>query len=263
MQCRICGSKTDPVFRAPVLSKYEIDYYECRLCGFLQTEDPFWLDEAYEYPVSPYDTGYVARNISLANKLTALLWLFCRPDGRFVDFAGGCGIFVRLMRDIGFDFYWYDKYAKNVFAKGFEWDFSSRAEAVTCFEAFEHFVEPLQELRKMLDVSENIFFTTELLPNPVPKPGEWWYYGLEHGQHISFYSDKTLKFLAAKYRLNYTRVGSLHIFSPKRFNGLLLKFLQLTQFKIHHLIRFMLRSKTWDDHIFQVEKLKKQNEDCI
>ncbi len=49
----------------------------------------------------------------------------------------------------------------------------------------------------MLKISRNILFTTTLLPSPMPQPGTWWYYGLEHGQHISFYSLETLQSIAA------------------------------------------------------------------
>ncbi len=40
----------------------------------------------------------------------------------FLDYAGGYGVFTRLMRDIGFDFYWHDPYTQNLFANGFEKD---------------------------------------------------------------------------------------------------------------------------------------------
>jgi len=122
--------------------------------------------------------------------VTILLALFFNKNGKFLDFAGGYGVFVRLMRDIGFDFVLYDKYTQNLFAKGFEYNPSHKIEAITTFESFEHFAKPMDEIESMLKISKNIIFSTELLPDPIPKPEDWWYYGLEHGQHISFYSKK-------------------------------------------------------------------------
>jgi len=122
------------------------------------------------------------------------------------------------MRDIGFDFYWNDKYTQNIFARGFEGGLLDNYEAITTFESFEHFVEPIKEIENMLLISKNIIFTTELLPSPVvPYPDKWWYYGLEHGQHISFYSEKTLNYIAKKYNLFLYKVGSIHLLHKKDF----------------------------------------------
>lgn len=122
------------------------------------------------------------------------------------------------MRDIGFNFYWYDKYCKNIFAKGFEWNYSKDIEAVTCFEVFEHFINPLEDIENILNISKNVIFTTELLPSPLPQPNDWWYYALEEGQHISFYSEKTLRFIAKKYNLNYVFFKNIHLNYRKEYN---------------------------------------------
>lgn len=47
----------------------------------------------------------------------------------------------------------------------------------------------------------------------MPKQKEWWYYGLERGQHISFCSIKILKFIANKNNAHYYDArGEVHIF---------------------------------------------------
>jgi hypothetical protein len=194
MKCKICKQKNESVFSGKILNKYNIKYYYCSNCGFLQTEEPYWLDEAYSESITVSDTGYMQRNINLSRKLTILLALFFDKNGKYLDYAGGYGVFVRLMRDIGFDFYWDDKYTTNLFAKGFEYKSKGRCEAVTTFESFEHFVNPLEEIEKLLSISKNIIFSTELLPNPIPKPEDWWYYGLDHGQHISPHLRETIYF---------------------------------------------------------------------
>ncbi len=174
MQCKICQKETKKIFKARILNKYTINYFYCSDCGFLQTEEPFWLDEAYKNPINISDTGYLSRNIYLSKKLTILLFFLFNKKEKFLDYAAGYGVLVRLMRDIGFDFYWSDKYTQNLFARGFEGNLSSKYEAVTIFESFEHFLNPLQEVENLLKYSENIIFTTELLPSSVPGPSEWW-----------------------------------------------------------------------------------------
>ena len=251
MNCKICKSKMQKIFDAKIMNKYEIDYFYCQNCGFLQTEEPYWLDEAYKDPIPITDTGYMQRNIYLSKITTILLLIFFDYKKKFLDYAGGYGVFVRLMRDIGFDFYWSDKYTQNLFAMGFEYNDSIKndIEAITCFEAFEHFVNPLDEIKKMLSISKNIIFTTELLPQSIPKPEDWWYYGLEHGQHISFYSKKTFNFIANKYGLNYSNCGNLHILSQKKISNLKLKILKFTKFGLHKFLQKQLKSKTWEDHL--------------
>jgi len=90
---------------------------------------------------------------------------------------------------------------------------------LTSFESFEHFGAPMTDIQEMFSISKNLIFTTNLLPKIIPKPDEWWYYGLEHGQHISFYSEKTLKYLASKFNLHLISKGNLHILSEKKLNS--------------------------------------------
>ena len=248
MQCKICANESQYIFDAKILNKYHITYYHCHHCGFLQTEEPYWLDEAYSESINVSDTGYMQRNLALSKKLTILLSYF-NKDALYLDYAGGYGVFVRLMRDVGYDFIWDDKYTKNLFAQGFEYKNDETIEAITTFESFEHFVNPLEDIQNMLKVSKNIIFTTELLPNSIPAPNEWWYYGLEHGQHISFYSKETLEYIANKYSLNYFFLDGLHVITEKKIPSYISILLKSTRFCIDKLYARKLKSKTWDDYL--------------
>jgi hypothetical protein len=218
MNCAVCASAMEERFRATVMKRHAAAYYRCPRCGYLCTEPPYWLDEAYRSPINASDTGILQRNLTLSRLTAVLLYGLHGRSGRFVDYAGGHGILTRLMRDLGFDFYWHDPYCPNLFARGFEYSMGGwKPDLLTCYEAFEHFVSPPEELEKMLAVCRNILFTTELLPQPVPSPGEWRYYGLDHGQHVSFYSPETLERLAGRYRLNLVSDGrSIHLLSDRK-----------------------------------------------
>jgi len=249
MKCNICSQENNEIFKSTIFNKYPIAYFYCDLCGFLQTEEPYWLEEAYSESINISDTGYLSRNIYLSKKLTVLLSLFFDKKAKFLDYAGGYGVFVRLMRDIGFDFYWSDKYTQNMFARGFEGSLSENYEAITTFESFEHFVNPIEEIENMLASSKNIIFTTELLPYPIPKTSEWWYYGTEHGQHISFYSEKTLRYIAQKYKLNYYNLFGLHLITEKKIPNYAKYLLKLTKFGFDDFLRRKLKSNTWEDYL--------------
>jgi hypothetical protein len=254
MTCKICNQETKQIFQATILNKYEIKYFHCEYCGFLQTEEPYWLEEAYSESINVSDTGYMQRNIGLSRKLTILLSLFFDKNQKFLDYAAGYGVFVRMMRDIGFDFYWDDKYTTNLFARGFEYKNTDKYEAVTTFESFEHFVAPMDEIESLLKISKNIIFSTELLPDTIPKPKNWWYYGLDHGQHISFYSPKTFEFIAKKYNLHYANLNGLHLLSEKKISKFQLKILNLSKFGLHKIIQKQLKSRTWKDYLKMSEK---------
>ena len=95
---------------------------------------------------------------------------------------------------------------------------------LTAFEVFEHLKNPLEEVKQMLFYSDNILFSTFVIPPGYPKPEDWWYYALDHGQHISLYSVKSLGTIAKKFGLNFYSNGkNIHLFSKEKKNGFLFK----------------------------------------
>lgn len=255
MICKICKNKTEKIFATKIVNKYNIDYFHCRNCHFIQTEEPHWLEEVYKESINTTDVGYIGRNIYYSEKITILLYLLFGKKGKFLDYAAGYGVFVRIMRDIGFDFYWDDIYTSNLFAKGFEFDKKTKSDAIICLEGFEHFLNPIEEIESMLEISKTIIFSTNLVPSPIPKPLEWWYYGLEHGQHISLYSLKTMKYIADKYTLNYYSINNLHIITDKKISGLKLFLIKFNKLFLHKFIQKKLKSKTWEDYSLLSNKL--------
>jgi len=248
MKCKICSTENKSIFTSTILNKYNIKYYHCSCCGFLQTEEPYWLEEAYQESINMSDTGYMQRNITLSKQISLLCYLCFNKDAKYVDYAGGYGVFVRLMRDIGFDFYWSDTFTKNIFVRGFEYNKVDTIEAITSFESFEHFVNPIEEIKSLLKTSRNIIFTTKVLPDSIPKPEEWWYYGLDHGQHISFYSKKTFKYIAEKYNLEYVNMGDLHILTNNPISKFKINIMKLGKYGLYKYVEIKHKSKTFEDY---------------
>ena len=135
-------------------------------------------------------------------------------------------MFVRLMRDKGMRFYRYDPLCENLFANSLDADFTGkeRYELATAFEVFEHLTDPLDEIQRVLRVAPSIFFSTFLLPPERPKPQEWWYYGLEHGQHVSIYSRKSLEIIGEIFGLRlYSNGHSYHLLTDRSIPPLLFR----------------------------------------
>lgn len=222
MNCKICQHATIHQFVTRVLDKYDVHYYKCPRCSFLQTEYPFWLPESYEEAITDLDIGYVARNISLSEIVTSVIKLTGNTRGRFVDYGGGYGLFVRLLRDKGFDFYRQDTYCKNIFARNFDVKdrpLPEKFDMLTAFEVFEHLEDPLSEIEKMFEYADTLLFSTALQPNrSLTNPNEWWYIAPETGQHISFYHRSTLEYLAQRFQCNlYTDGSGLHMLTKERW----------------------------------------------
>ena len=255
IKCKICGEDSILYFKSPILAdKYEAEYYSCHNCGFVQTQEPFWLQEAYETPVTNEDTGVLLRNEETKKTLAIVLYNIFRESGKFLDYGGGYGFLTRSMRDIGFNYYWYDKYCQNVTAIGFEGDLNQKYDAISSCETFEHFVNPLKEIERILKLTDTIIFTETLMPDIMPEPGKWWYYCTNHGQHVSFYRKQTLSFIAQKYRLNYYQIFNLHIFTNKNLEKLVSYMKKTSKSELYKSVCKNLKSKTVDDMNYIINK---------
>ncbi|QRP64725.1 class I SAM-dependent methyltransferase [Rhodanobacter sp. FDAARGOS 1247] len=246
--CRVCGEASDFLCTGNLLGN-PVRYFECPSCEYVQTEQPYWLDKAYASAITSADTGIMTRNISNAKIVISTLLVLGRIHSKVLDYAGGHGILVRLLRDYGVDALWSDRYCTNLVARGFEHNNESVG-LVTAFEAFEHFTDPCHELDRMLMASSSVIISTLLIPKPTPNPAEWWYYGLEHGQHIGFFRSTTLMKIAADRGMRfYTNGSDYHVITKEKFNGVLWRMAIRWRFLAPLLCKPFLKSLTWVDHL--------------
>lgn len=234
MNCNICHSAMTELAIKKVLGKYDVRYYQCSFCHFIQTEEPYWLNEAYENAITKLDIGLVYRNERLVPIVSTIINLFYKNKSPYLDYGGGYGLFVRMMRDRGFDFYRQDIYCENLFAKHFDiTDLNSTTKfgLITAFEVIEHVINPLEEVNNMLDYGTDILLTTELQPPTRTELNNWWYFTPETGQHISLFSKRSLELIAEKFQLNLYSKSNIHLLSANKLSSATYKLSMNSKFR--------------------------------
>lgn len=214
--CRLCGGQAVRVFTATILQKYEAGYWECAACGSLQTDPPFWLDEAYQPHCMMQDVGIVQRTQQLALDVPVLLRLLETGDSPSLDWGGGNGLFVRMMRDRGFPFFLHDRYVANHYALGFALEDAGveHFPVVTAFELLEHLPNPAADLAELFAVAPDVvIITTKVYDGHGP---DWFYLSRDNGQHVFFYSLRGLDLIARRYGMRLHTYGDLHVFYRER-----------------------------------------------
>lgn len=221
MKCKICEGEMCKIFEHQIMGKYSISYFRCLNCKAIMTEQPFWLDEAYsdDKAIANIDTGIMTRNISFSKIVNIVLQEFYSGKKEFIDYGGGYGIFVRLMRDLGWDFVWYDKYCENLLARGFEYKEGRRKDLLTAFEVVEHLDCPMTEITEWFNISEDVLISTQLTAGFEQEGERWWYFNYESGQHIIFYDEATLQYIAKYFGKQHIKINNaLHLFSSMDIN---------------------------------------------
>lgn len=243
------------MMRIEVLRHLDAEYRICTSCDFWFAADPSWLPLAYTDAITALDTGAVERNLRILRHLHLPIRLLTGASGAVVDWAGGVGLLTRLLRDIGIDAYWQDKYADNVFAKGFEWPTPTRtASVVLAIEAIEHTIDPVAFMSDALRAtcSPSIIITQ---PCYSTIDANWWYLAPETGQHIAFFTHRTLETIARKLEMRVYSAGDLHLFTtvalPSHFFRMSVGFSRVLPVRL-----FGRRSSIWSDHLAAAERLR-------
>lgn len=211
--CPVCRSSTREHAGATVLGRHRAVMLQCRSCAMIFMAEPDWLEEAYADPIREEDSGLLHRCASMRRRTRLVIGAEGIGAGRFLDWGGGYGVFARMMADAGLDYRHDDPYCQNLFARGLDDEPGTRYDLVTAFEVLEHLVDPVQDLAAIASRTDRILASTSIRPEPAPDPGDWDYYGLEHGQHVMFHTVESLRTLGRELGFELTTNGiNLHLF---------------------------------------------------
>jgi len=203
--CRLCGAGTAWAFNAVVLAKYDVSFHTCGGCGSLQSEQPYWLAEAYSDPTARIDPGSARRTLDCFVMVDIIARLFkCRT---LLDFGGNTGFLCRLLRDRGYSAYSFDRHVIPTYVPQFVGSPADQYDLVSAFEVIEHFDQPTTELDQIFAPRPRIVLaSTELYQG---QAADWWYIAPAEGQHVFFYSKRAIELIA-------TRNG-YHVMIGRRF----------------------------------------------
>ena len=93
ISCKICKSESIPFYKGKILNNYDVSYFRCTSCKFIQTENPFWLKEAYTDAIAQLDIGLIARNFHYSDIVEKLILDFYPETNTYLDYGGGYGYF--------------------------------------------------------------------------------------------------------------------------------------------------------------------------
>jgi len=242
--CPICDGELTRTFEAQVLRRYMVGFYVCRECGYLCSENPWWLSEAYRTPIAISDTGILRRNAAVARRIAALIGWCLDAKGSYLDVGGGHGLLVRHLRDHGIDAWWDDPHTENLFARGFEASNGPAQYAgVTAVEVIEHLRDPLPMLRAAMARCRSpavLILTTEVFIEPPPAPSLWRYYAFADGQHVGFHCQRSLRALATRLGLRCHSRNGLHVLADPVVR---LPLMRLVTGRLNHFAAEMVRCR--------------------
>lgn len=205
--CKICSSGAKAIRD----EQFDLDYYYCSYCEFIFIDDKEIvsekeeLEEYMKHENSLEDEGYV-------NMFKRFIETNISPYKKYIKSAldFGCGpgpVLAELLKKEGFKVDIYDPYFSplEVFR-------NKTYDLITSTEVFEHLKEPLETidlLKKHLSKNGILVIMTLFHPNDEEKFKKWWY--RREATHISFYTPKTLKYLANKFDMNVLKIDNKNI----------------------------------------------------
>lgn len=194
MKCKICNEATYELND----KQFDIVYHRCTRCGFIYEDPKFHLnlnDEKSEYDShnnSIENDGYVNMFRRFIEAFEPYL-----KGKRILEYGSGPEpVLSELLRQGGYEVTSFDPFFlpdTNYLNKTYD--------LITSTEVFEHFVNPIEEIEKLLSLINKggILAIMTQFPKDDTHFLNWWY--RRDITHISFYTIESFEYIAAKYNL--------------------------------------------------------------
>lgn len=215
--CAICSGLAHEYLEYKVLGRHDATLFRCETCGFCFIEDPHWLGETFSNSLNYIDVGAVDRCEVVLDFVEELTFSLGIENERIIDWGGGYGLMTRMARDRGLNMWTFDPYVKPLFSHPANLDEMAHSLLICVSEVFLHLENPRQTLSDLLNYSPNVLITAVVPPNEFDQT--WWYLTPSTGQHVSFYSTKSLQKLADSLGCSLlTDKKFFHLFTKQEIN---------------------------------------------
>jgi glycosyltransferase involved in cell wall biosynthesis len=221
--CRLCGGLTHLSFRKQLLGRHNVGYFRCDSCASLQTEEPYWMEQAYAKDSDRFDTGKASRALTNFFALPQLLQILQVDKADVAVDVGACGgLFARLMRDVGFNFFSHEVMGNNGYNGGYSWkDLDRPCLLITLFEVAEKFVNPAQEWQRLLACNPQwLIGSTDFY---VDQSDDWLGLRADSGQQVFFYSQGALSLLAQQTGRFYYNLGKYFLITRQPLDAVVIE----------------------------------------
>lgn len=194
-------------------------YFKCESCGFVFTQffDDFteeqWRRFVYNEEYAEVDPGFFGPRPAMNARLIEA-YLFGRNRARVVglDFGGGNGKTVSLLRNKGWTYDAFDPFGLN----DVKAELIGKYNLCSAFEVFEHLPDPVSSLKSLVGMATldrlAIIITTLVHDGLITDNNlqSWWYAAPRNG-HISLFSRAALRALAGRCGLQLTSTKGTHL----------------------------------------------------
>jgi SAM-dependent methyltransferase len=192
MICKICGSDTRLIYD----KQFDINYYNCPKCEFIQMEDQAIISfdkerAVYDLHENSFENeGYVNMFREFLNRGVVPF----KEEGKLLDFGSGPEpVLVKLIeKEYEYEVVYYDlHYQPEKIYEGKVFD------VITSTEVVEHLSDPMtvfELFHNLLDKGGIISFMTLLHNNDPEWFLKWWYRRDE--THTSFFTEETIAYIA-------------------------------------------------------------------
>ena len=198
--CRICEAELIPSWKTQIRDRFKTRYYRCPTCGSLQLHGLEWLRDAYWGDTSiRHDEGRFRRNKIVYNFLDHIMHTsFKGIDIRLLDYGSGeeaiLSSIVQKHND-RVETHNYDPYFNKMSSIP-----NGRFNIIMCIEVMEHLKNVdafFEHIRSKIHRNGIVVCSTNLFMPSGPKAHtkSWSYLTPEIGQHITFWSKKSLRYM--------------------------------------------------------------------
>ncbi len=219
--CRLCGSKSTKIKS----DKLKEEYYHCSECDLVFMDEKHLVSkkeekERYEGHDNNHDNeGYVKMFEDFIERAIDPFFDF-KKEKKVLDFGCGPGpVLADLLKEKGAKVDIYDPY---FFAD--ESYKNKKYDLITSTEVFEHLLDPNSEIENLLTILKDDGILSIMTHFHKQRKDnfdfeDWWYKWDE--THITFYSHKTMKWIAEKFNLKLLYLGNkkLAVFKKRKYNN--------------------------------------------